>query len=209
MIMGRVNLMKNRGFTGPLVEATSPTLEDAWKRRAERLAQVPEEEETGKQIQLLVFRLGREHYGIDAQYIFDIRQLGDISQVPRTPRWIVGVIYVRGQILSVIDLRQFLKLPEAQPQAEKEEGAVSQPKAYQVLVETSAMEVALLVDEVISVEALPLSRIEKYTETLGELLPEYVSGIFPNAFGSHYNLIVLDLPALLGDKRLIIDEKFI
>lgn len=192
-------------------ELSPELLEMVWKRRGDHLAQTIEQKDEGEQIQLLIFRLGREYYGIEAQYVFDIRLIKDITLVPRVPDWVVGVVTIRGQILSVIDLRRYFKLPAAAvTEAKKDQGDTQITTPYQVSVETPAMDSVLLVDEVLSVEALPVNQIKVHTEILGEMRPEYVRGIINYTHpktGDALILIVLNLVALLADKSLIIEEK--
>jgi purine-binding chemotaxis protein CheW len=196
----------------PLVDENEPSpelLETVWKRRGDHLAQTLEQKDEGEQIQLLIFRLGREYYGIEAQYVFDIRLIKEITLVPRVPDWVVGVVTIRGQILSVIDLRRYFKLPAATSET-KNQGDNYVTAPYQVSVETPAMDSVLLVDEVLSVESLAVNQIKIHTEVLGEMRPEYVRGIInythpKTDFASI--LIVLNLVALLADKSLIIEEK--
>jgi purine-binding chemotaxis protein CheW len=197
----------------PLVEENelSPELlETVWKRRGDHLAQTLDQKEEGEQIQLLIFRLGREYYGIEAQYVFDIRLIKDITLVPRVPDWVVGVVTIRGQILSVIDLRRYFKLPAAAASETKDQGDNYVTAPYQVSVETPAMDSVLLVDEVLSVESLAVNQIKVHTEVLGEMRPEYVRGIinYTHPKTDYMSiLIVLNLTALLADKSLIIEEK--
>ena len=59
----------------------------------------------------MVIRLGREVYGLETDYVFDIRPLESITHVPRVPDWVAGVVNLRGRIISVLDLQRFLGLP--------------------------------------------------------------------------------------------------
>jgi len=194
------------------IEVAEELVEKIWKRRAEHLAQVVEQKIEGERIQLLVFRLGREVYGFDVKYVFDIRLIGEITLIPRVPDWVVGVVTIRGQILSVIDLRRFFKLPGLSP-LEKKGPNLDQLDHFQVSVETPQMEIALLVDEVLSVESIPLNQIKSQPNVWGELRPEYIHGIVqhPNLNSGKDGsiIIVLNLSALLADQDLIIEEKIL
>ncbi len=187
-------------------------LETRWKSRAARLAQLAEQKASGEQIQLLIFRLGDEFYGFEVQYVIDIRLAGEIAPVPRVPDWVVGVVTIRGRIMSVIDLARYFQLPKAAP-AQKNGENHGPADLYQVSVETADMEIALLVDEVLSIEPVPLNQIESQPGLWGEMRPEAVRGLarFSNARAGvdATSLIVLNLPALLADKNLIIEEKIL
>jgi purine-binding chemotaxis protein CheW len=186
-----------------------------WARRAEQLAQVPHEEEEGGLIELVLVRLGSETYGLEAQYVSDIRPAEFITRVPRVPTWVAGVTNLRGRILSIVDLQRFFGLSRAEPRGlpsgkdEADDGG----NGILVVVEGSEMELALLVDEVLVVEVMPLSRMQEPTDIIRGLAPEYVRGVaeqqdsaVAGVAASDGLLVVLDLPALLADERLVVDE---
>jgi len=83
-------------------DLTDEALQQAWIRRAAQVAQTLQEQEQGEQVEVAVIRLGREQYGLEVQYIFDIRMEENITRVPRVPDWVAGVVNLRGQILSVV-----------------------------------------------------------------------------------------------------------
>jgi purine-binding chemotaxis protein CheW len=63
---------------------------------------------------VLTMRAGGEIYGLEIIHIREIIKLREITEVPRAPRFLLGIITVRGLVLPVIDLRLRLKL-EAPP----------------------------------------------------------------------------------------------
>lgn len=189
-----------------LDEAAPEVVQRIWARRAAQLAKVPVQEEEGEQIELVLVRLGREIYGLDAGFVLDIRPAGQITHVPRVPDWVAGVVNLRGRILSVLNLSRFFGLPQA---VERE--AIP---PYLVVVETPEMEIALLVDDILAVEALPASKIQEASDTFCNIRPEYVRGVAERQSGNTPTngagvLVVLDLPALLADERLIVDEEIV
>lgn len=188
--------------SNPLAAETEPErhiLERIWQSRAERLARVPKDESAGEQLVLLVVRLGPEQYAVEAEFIYDIRPRGAVTPVPRVPAWVVGLSNMRGKILSVFDLRQYFKLPiRAGVSGEQNQG-------YQVLVQASGLELALLVDDVSAVVSIPAANIRAEPGFLSGVRPEYIRGTFQT--GDRRNVTILNLPALLGDQRLIIEEQ--
>jgi purine-binding chemotaxis protein CheW len=213
-------------------EISPELLHKIWARRAAQLAEVPPQEDESEHIQLVLFRLGREIYGVNAQHVFDIRPAELITHVPRVPDWVTGVVNLRGRVLSVVDLRRFFGLPHADsadgkhpadgrhPADERhlDEDTGSEPVEethHLMVVETPNMEVALLTDEVLKIEALPTSQIRDTAGTVRGLRPEYVRGVVTrenedaDAGKNSAMLVVLDLPALLGDERLIIHEEVV
>jgi purine-binding chemotaxis protein CheW len=184
-------------------EAAPEVMERVWARRAERLAEIPAKPDEGEQIQLVLLRLGREVYGLDAQYVFDIRPVEprSVTRVPRVPNWVAGVVNLRGHILSVIDLHRFLGLSPA------ESTDNSTALHFMVVVETPDMELALLADQVLPMEMVPMSRIQDATGTVRGIRPEHMLGIADRSNGD--SMVILNLLALLADKQLIIHEEII
>jgi len=183
-------------------ETAPEVLERVWAHRAAKLAQtLPQEED--EQIEIVLVQLGREIYGLEAQYVLDIRLAEQITRVPRVPDWVAGIVNLRGRIVSVLDLQRLFKLPQT-GRADKD---VSLPP-HLVVVETPDTEVALLVDKVLAVESLSADGMQTITDTVHGLGPEYVRGVCERKDGENdLTMIVLDLLALFGDKRLNVYEE--
>lgn len=196
-------------------ELTTELLEQTWARRAATLAEEVEEDDDGEQLSIVLIQLGDEIYGLEAQYVYDARPLEGITPVPRAPVWMAGVVNVRGRIYSVVDLKRFLNLPTASNGDDEE--------AYLVVVQSEALELALKVDTVLSVIALPERQLQETADTLN-IPPTIVRGVMQNddeapdegpdgAPGGDPDLpaflVVLDLPQLLSDPQLIIHEELV
>ncbi len=204
------------GFTAMSSEnETSPEiLERIWAQRASQLAQVPASEDEGEQVELVLVRLGREIFALDVHYVYDIRPPEQLTPVPRVPVWVGGVVNVRGRILSVVDLCRFFGLAPAISNSRDGEGRAGDKNNLLVVVETPDMEVALLTDDVLGVQAVLTERIQEASGTVRGLPPEYVRGVVEYSNGNNHNgssslIVVLDLPTLLADKRLVIHEEVV
>jgi purine-binding chemotaxis protein CheW len=195
-------------------ELTEEALQQAWTRRAAQVAQTLQEQEQGEQVEVAVIQMGRERYGLEVQYIFDIRLEENITRVPRVPDWVAGVVNLRGQVLSVVDLQRYLGLTATKKTPEA--GA-----RHLLLVQTPQMELALLVDEVLSIQNLPASHIQEAASVVRGLPVEYVRGVYIENGTDGINvtsskgrentslLVILNLSALLADKRLIVQEEIV
>lgn len=182
-------------------EIETESMQRIWAQRAAQLAKPPVREEEGEKIELALLQLGCEVYGVDVQYVREIRPAVQITRVPRAPEWVTGVVNLRGHILSVLDLQRFFELAPV----EAEQKDMIAPFPNLVVVETPAMEVALLTEDVLAIETFAVSGIQDVTETIHGLGSEYVCGIITRDDGA--SVVVLDLPALLADGRLIIQEE--
>ncbi len=191
-------------------EVPPDVLEKTWERRAAQLAREIEEDTSGEKIEIVVVRIGQELYGVEVPYVFDIRTEQSITRVPRTPAWVAGVVNLRGRVMSVLDLAAYLGLPAASNQDQHEKRLL--------VVETPKMELALLVDEVLSIEPIAISAIQEATTTVRGIRAEFVRGLVvreaqlnvqaENGVQKHDEmLVILDLPALLADPGLIVQEE--
>ncbi len=65
------------------------------------------------EVQLVAFKLHNEEYGVNIDFVQEIKRLTDITRVPFTSEFFKGVMNLRGSVLPVIDLKKRLGLQEA------------------------------------------------------------------------------------------------
>ena len=70
-----------------------------------------EDRSAGKEIQVVIFRLGREEFGARIDKVKEIIEITHITRMPKAPSFIEGVINLRGQVIAVIDLTKQFDLP--------------------------------------------------------------------------------------------------
>ena len=189
-------------------DLSDEALEKALAQRAAIIARRVDEQDLGEVMEIVVAQMGRELYGIEVQHVFDIRPVQNITRVPRVPPWVSGVVNLRGRIMSVLDLARYLNLQAA-------ENADEQSRRL-IVAETPTMELSILVDNVLSVEPVPLSMIQEATEAIRGIRAEYVKGLVIRENSNKGKrsgektesemLVILDLPALLADTALVVQE---
>jgi purine-binding chemotaxis protein CheW len=64
--------------------------------------------------QVLTFQLGAESYGIDILQIQEIRGWAPVTKIPQSPRHVLGVLILRGSIVTIIEMRLRFGLPSAE-----------------------------------------------------------------------------------------------
>jgi len=129
---------------------------------AEKSAPISEE------IQLVIFKIGNEEFGVNIHQVKEIVRLIPITPIPRAPEFIEGVVNLRGQILAVMDLAKRLELP-SRPRSEK---------TRIIVVEIEDNTVGMIVDEVTEVLRLPLEKIEKTPQIVeSEIEQKYIKGV--------------------------------
>ena len=114
----------------------------------------------------LAFRVAHEAYALPLASVREILKLGAITEVPRAPKDVLGVVSVRGRVTTVLDLRKRLRMPAAE----------STKHARVLLVDAGPEVLGLLVDEVLQVYRLRDEEIEVAGVTQGDL-SEHVLGI--------------------------------
>ena len=96
-----------------MMEAESPSASEAHqallKARARKLAQEEIKADSDLEIlDVIVFCLASETYGIESAYVREVYPLKDFTPLPGTPPFVLGIINVRGQIISVVDPKKVL-----------------------------------------------------------------------------------------------------
>lgn len=116
--------------------------------------------------ELLVFELAGEHYALPLSVVREIMRVPAVTEVPRAPEAVLGVISARGRVTTLIDLRKRLRLTE------RPAGV----RARVLLVEHDDEVLGLLVDGVRQVQRLSPHEIE-LASVLGGGAPAHLLGI--------------------------------
>jgi len=132
----------------------------------------------GPQRDVLVFSAGGEEYALGIDHIREIIKSRPITEVPRVPAFVAGIIAVRGVVMPVLDLRLRLRLPAAPLSRKARILVVMRPVAgADAGAQDSAREpFGLLVDRVHDVVRLPEHHIEPPIMLSGHEA-EFVAGI--------------------------------
>jgi purine-binding chemotaxis protein CheW len=138
------------------------------------------------EIQLVVFELGDERYGLDIATVYEIIRHQPITAVPQAPAFVEGVINLRGRIIPVVDLRDRFGM-----------AAGDLTKASRIVVcEAAGTRVGLVVDGVSEVLMVSADAIEATPDVAAGSDAAYLRGI---AKLGERLIILLDLDGLFGD----------
>jgi purine-binding chemotaxis protein CheW len=141
-------------------------------------------------LQVLEFRVADEDYAIAARYVEEIGPLKDVTPLPGTPPFFAGIVNLRGRILAVVNLRIFFSLP----------GAGIADLHQIVIVRGPDFELGLLADVVHGLRTVPLTELHPPPAGAEDRRAACIQGV------SRRGLIVLDLPKVLSDPRLLINH---
>ncbi|MED5441237.1 MAG: chemotaxis protein CheW [Pseudomonadota bacterium] len=139
-------------------------------------------------LQWVTFRLENESYGINVMQVQEVLRYTEIAPVPGAPPYVLGIINLRGNVVTVIDTRQRFGLPTSD----------TTDQTRIVIIEAENQVVGILVDGVAEVFYLRLSEIETTPNVGNEESAKFIQGV------CHKNdelLILVDLEKLMTDEE--------
>ncbi len=151
-----------------------------------------EQTDTATEMQLVVFDLASEYYGVDIGDVREIIRMQTVTRVPGAPPYVEGIINLRGQVIPVVDLRKRLELTLGEQSNE----------SRIVWVTINGQDVGVIVDAVTEVLRIPISSIEPPSSMVSSVDSDYLRGI---AKMESRLIILLDLGKVLAmiDGQLI------
>jgi len=160
--------------------------------RARRLAAMPEEatDVADDGVRVLEFTLRGGRYAVDIDLVQEVCPLEQPTEIPCTPPFVMGVINVRGALLSLVDLNRFLDLPER--------GLVDRNRV--IVLTHGAMKAGVLVDTIGAVTRVSDAEVQEAPLGISAMCREFVLGVTAD------RVILLDGVRLMTDSRFIVDE---
>ena len=139
-------------------------------------------------LQWVTFQLDRETYGINVMQVQEVLRYTEIAPVPGAPGYVLGIINLRGNVVTVIDTRSRFGLQPAE---------VSDNSRI-VIIEAEKQVIGILVDSVAEVVYLRASEIDVAPSVGTEESAKFIQGV-SNRDGEL--LILVDLNKLLSDEE--------
>ncbi len=119
-------------------------------------------------MQLVVFRLGNEEFGADISQVREIIKAGEITSIPQAPPYVHGVINLRGQVTTVVNLRRRLGMPDK----------TADVNSRIVVAEVDHSTVGMMVDSVTEVKYISGEQVEPFGNGLaGSEMQGYILGV--------------------------------
>ncbi len=113
------------------------------------------------------FTLGEHLFGVDVSHVQEVIRRADVTRVPLAPPLVAGVTSLRGQIVTVVEARRLLALPDRAPEM---------IPAHLVLKTPRGM-VSMLVDGVGDVLSPPENSFESLPEHVLPQIADVISGV--------------------------------
>jgi purine-binding chemotaxis protein CheW len=136
---------------------------------------------------MVTFSLSGKDYGIDIMKVKEIARFVNFTYVPNTPGFVRGVYNLRGEIISIIDLRALFNLPFQQKASNEEESGL--------ILRLDNNLIGVVVDKIDKVVGINSGNIQPPHPIFGDINIKYISGVVEND-GRLY--IILDVERVLG-----------
>ena len=147
-----------------------------------------------EEMQLVIFDLAGEAYGVVIQAVLEIIRMQEITTIPQAPYFVKGVINLRGKVIPVADLRKRFSMPAAE---ESKESRI-------VVVDIGGQAIGMTVDAVTEVTRIPAGTVEPPSAVITTSDSDYLMGIAKLESGM---IILLDLTRVLAEVEPAVVEE--
>ncbi|MEM9218049.1 MAG: chemotaxis protein CheW [Cyanobacteria bacterium P01_F01_bin.150] len=177
------------------------TLEEKhiFHRRARELRQVQSISNTDRFLPLAVVRLGDEYFGLALDAVKEFINIRQVTPIPCCPAHIIGDINLRGEVVTIIDIRKVLNLDLDTHPARKDKHANSKA----IIVQLKEIIAGIIVDQVLDIIYVPPTDISSMPTVLSSHCQELFKGIVSY---EPKPLIILDLQQLFLQDDLVVDQ---
>lgn len=156
-------------------------------------------EEMLESIEVVEFLLNNdkssERYAIEVLYVSDVHSARNVTMLPCTPAFIIGIINFRGKIISVIDIRNFLGFSAESTDAESVRKVI--------VVKLNDIEIGIAADAILGCDKIYISEIQKNALPSIDFKSSYFKGV------TKERSIVLDIKNILMDEKIIVNEEVV
>ncbi|MGH7739598.1 MAG: chemotaxis protein CheW [bacterium] len=159
--------------------------------------------ENDKELKLVVFTLAGAEFGMEIGRVREIIRVAEITKMPRAPRFLSGMINLRGRVVSILDFKKRFELPDCDWTAD----------ARIMVVEMGDLVVGLLVDKVLEVQRVSESRRTAPNRHYLGIPSQFLAGVVEAKGGL---ILLLDLERafnldeiknLAGSERSVLTEE--
>ena len=191
-------LAENHQFLGKpqvFVPNATPEQKAIFRERAHNLRQQDEPENSAAiNMSLAVVLLNGEYFGINLGVVREFIEIRQVTPIPCTPARIIGNMNLRGEILTLLDIRNVLNMSSA----------LVKSLSKAIVVEIEDLVAGIVVDEILDIIHLNVAEIATIPAALNSANREYLRG---TAFYQEKLIAVLNLQKLLTKGGVVVDEE--
>lgn len=161
------------------------------RQRALELAKPAADRGVLPMLEILQFIAGGRRFGIESKYVCEVRGAEGLAALPGVPAFVSGILNIRGQIWSAVDLRRLLRLEGQDAEA---------PGGKAILIAAGEMEFALLADAVDELRGIDPETLNFTMAGMKAEARPYLLGIYGDG------RMILDGHKLLSDPDLVVNQ---
>ena len=162
------------------------------KARAVRLAaESGDRPQAGSVREVLAFTLGQEKYGIETRFVREVTPMNELTPLPGSPAFVMGIVNIRGRVISVVDIRKLFDLVQR--------GVGDQDRI--IVLQDEGMEFGILGNSILGVVPVTADELQPTLPTLTGIHADFLVGV------TGQGMAVLDGARLLADERVIVREE--
>ncbi|MDT8447025.1 MAG: chemotaxis protein CheW [bacterium] len=161
------------------------------------MSNVPAVVETAieSQVQQITFYVGEEVFGVDIMCVEEIITPKKPTAIPRTPAYFMGIINLRGEVISIIDMRRRFQM---EPKGQDEQSRV-------IVIYSQGCKLGMLVDSISRIVTLNNSSIQGASKFVSSEKQKYISGSY--RLDDDEILLLLDHEALIDEEDFYIHHE--
>lgn len=144
-------------------------------------------EDSNQVDRFLEFSLGVEDYAIPLLMVKEVISIPETTPIPKAPKHFIGLMNLRGQVISIVDLRNKLTI---KPKEETSDSAV-------IIVDFQGINIGVIVDSINRVLAFSTNEIQEMPELNSQVKSDYIRGVYKKEDGL---TVLLDLAKCLDVK---------
>ncbi|HEY9608498.1 chemotaxis protein CheW [Allocoleopsis sp.] len=172
----------------------TPDERNSFRQRADSLKPQTESVKTSNELMsLAVIGFGNEVFGVDLGLVREFTDIGNLTPIPCCPSHIVGNMNLRGEIVTLVDIRKVLNLPTA-PVSIGDQA---------IVVQVDDIVAGLPVERVLELVSVNATELTPLPPPLSELGENYLQGIVSS---EEKIMKVLDLPKLFTEGELVVND---
>lgn len=144
--------------------------------------------------QIVVFKLGKEEYGIDIMRVLEIIDYREVTPIPELPEYIEGMVNIRSDIYPIVNLRKRFRL----------KGQVIDAESKIVLMNLEELKVGFVVDSVCEILSISEESIQKTPKLIAKYESKYITGVTKQ---NDRMILLLDVDLLISedDQEVLVD----
>lgn len=160
------------------------------KRRAEKLAKsIESDDSAADSIEVLIFELGEEKYGIETKYISEVYPLKNHTLLPCVPSFVYGLANVRRKIVLIVDLKVLFSIPDDK----------TAPKKL-IILGNDESGFSIVTDGLSEIQRISKDKLQTSLPTLTGVREDFLKGLMTDG------TVILDGQKLLTSQYLIVNE---